>query len=295
MNLNGKINIFFPLIFAIIIFSSCDKIDGPYMSSMNEGGENGEPDTKELVRNILIYDFTGHKCGNCPRAHRQIKELKSVYGNVIVPIAIHATFFARPENNPDGRFAYDFRTEIGDILGGRNFSIDCYYGALTLPVGLINNLSSDALLSDSEWAEHISMYVGMPPEFDINIYNSYNKQADSVITNISVTALVESQRNVHLNVLIIEDGIIQWQEDYSQSPSAIEDYEHNHVLRGGFVDAFGKSIFSSEQTLNVGATIQTELSEKIDEEWVVENCSVVAFVYDYDTKEVLQAEVKAFR
>ena len=35
--------------------------------------------------------LSGHKCGNCPRAEKA-EELKEIYGDQLIPIAIHAGF-----------------------------------------------------------------------------------------------------------------------------------------------------------------------------------------------------------
>lgn len=273
------------LIFIAVVFAfwGCDKIEEPFIE---EGSSvwNG--------RKVLIYDFTGHKCGNCPRAHRLLETFKNTYGEAVVSVAIHSTFFAMPDNDPDGKFYYDFRTDIGDILGGRDFSTDGYYGELSLPIGLVNNLSRGALLSDSDWAEEVEKYLSIYPEFDIRINNSFCSLGENIITNVNVETLLAGNRNITLNVLIIEDGIVQWQTDYSEDPSYVENYVHDHVLRGGFTGAFGEPINQDNNIMGIGDVINREYSKEIGKDWVKENCSVVAFVYDSDTKEVLQVETE---
>ena len=45
-------------------------------------------------RNVLIEDFTGQRCVNCPAATKKIEELHSQYGDRIIPVAIHSGPFA---------------------------------------------------------------------------------------------------------------------------------------------------------------------------------------------------------
>lgn len=272
------------LIFLTIILSSCDKVEEPFFE---EGATlwNG--------RKVLIYDFTGHKCGNCPRAHKLLETLKSRYAGNVVSIAIHSTFFAVPDSNSDGEFSYDFRTDIGDELGGRGISTDCYYGELTLPIGLVNNLSRNNLSPDSRWAEEVEKYIGTYPEFDIRIYNSYCELDKNITTDIHVETLIRNYRNIYINAFVIEDGIVQWQADYSQTPSNVENYIHNNVLRDGFIGTFGEALSNSNEYY-VGKTINQTYSLEINNEWDKSNCSVVVFVYDFDTKEVMQVELEAF-
>ena len=273
------------LSFLIVCQGGCDKIEEPYLE---------EGSTIWNGRKILIYDFTGHKCGNCPRAHRLLFGFKNLFNNAVIPIAIHGTFFAMPDNHPEGRLAYDFRTLIGDILAGRDFSTDGYYGEMNLPIGLVNNLAKESLKPDALWAEEVHKFISTYPEFDIRIYNSYCSLGDNIITEIFVETLIAGSRNIHLNVLIIEDGIVQWQTDYAQSPSYVENYMHDHVLRDGFTGPFGVAVNENNNNLTVGKIIQREYSRQINQEWNKENCSVVAFIYDFDTKEVLQAEILNF-
>ena len=100
------------LIFAVIAWQACDKVSAPY---------------KEVVihdtgaRKVLVEDYTGAKCGNCPRASKEIYNLKAVYGDNLIIMAIHAGGFAEPypygmlPANPTF-FATDFRTPEGTNL-----------------------------------------------------------------------------------------------------------------------------------------------------------------------------------
>ena len=92
------------------MFSSCEVIEGPYMSdSVNPI----DTTTNNYVKNILIEDFTGHLCKNCPDAASELEAIQSVYGSQIIGLAIHSgTTFARsypidPVSNPDDKFIYD--------------------------------------------------------------------------------------------------------------------------------------------------------------------------------------------
>ena len=49
----------------------------------------------EAQRNVLIEDFTGQECVNCPTMANEIHEFKKAYApNQIIPVAIHATKLA---------------------------------------------------------------------------------------------------------------------------------------------------------------------------------------------------------
>ena len=64
-----------------LMFQGCDKIDAPYLE---KPVINDTTDTNTYVQKVLIEDFTGHRCGNCPRAHEALKALEDLYGSKIV-------------------------------------------------------------------------------------------------------------------------------------------------------------------------------------------------------------------
>ena len=50
-------------------------------------------------RVVLLEDFTGQNCVNCPAAHQEIDALVKQYGDALVPVAIHAGSFGIPSTN----------------------------------------------------------------------------------------------------------------------------------------------------------------------------------------------------
>src|ERR1700741_1300369 len=63
-------------------------------------------------RKVLIEEFTGVRCVNCPDGSAEIENLLSLYGGNLVAVSIHSGFFSDPY--PDN--LYDFRTPEGDQL-----------------------------------------------------------------------------------------------------------------------------------------------------------------------------------
>lgn len=260
---------------------SCDKVEEPYMKE-NAYIWNG--------RKIIVYDFTGHRCGNCPNAHRALDELTETYGESIIPIAIHGTSFATPiTNDTTEPFHYDFRTDIGDFLIGRD--TEGYYGELYLPTGLVNNLAADSLSNHNMWGTNIAAVVSSYPEYLVAIEAEYN-DSDSIIScDIDITTNIANSRSLSVVVFVLEDHIIQWQEDYSLTESEVEDYEHNHVLRAGVNGAFGEVIKNNTSSTAIGDVLSKSYTQKSGTDWDISNCLIVAFVYDSETEEILQAEM----
>ena len=96
------------LSFILTTLIACDKIEQDEF--LLDGG-GVEIDTTTFVKKVLIEDFTGHTCQNCPQAADEIHTLQqiSAYQGKIVAIGIHAGFFAETNTN----FPTDFRTPEG--------------------------------------------------------------------------------------------------------------------------------------------------------------------------------------
>jgi len=274
------------VLLAGIFAVSCDKIeDGEYIkdgSSIWYG------------RKILILDFTGHKCGNCPKGHKAINALEEKFGEAVVPIAVHCTYYGNtnPNASPhttDSSFNYDFRCEEGIYLGGGDTD-GGYMDLDAVPAGLINTFDPALLnASTNGWATDFAKYYSTYPEFSFEVSTAF---VDSAISaDIKLKAEVVTSRKLSLVAYVIEDGIVGWQFDYESTPQEIGNYVHNHVLRTSLNGVFGEEVKTDNAQLTAGDVVEKSYSKVVRSDWNVVNCKVVVFVYDTDTKEILQAEV----
>ena len=153
-------------IFIISFISSCDIIEEPYL---NNNGGGVDTTSNQYVKNILIEDFTGHLCQNCPDAARELEAIHDVYGAQIIGLAIHVgNTFARPYPLSEAKFTYDFRSKWGEELD--NFFNITDAG---LPKGMINRIdysSSGNHRKDwGEWANIVGDELSKDVLFGINI------------------------------------------------------------------------------------------------------------------------------
>ena len=277
------------LINTILIITSCDVEEGPFITDYNA---YINPEKK-----VLIEDFTGHLCPNCPGAAEELKAIQDIYPNQIIGIAIHvSTTFARPYPSSQAPiFQYDFRTEWGN-------EIDNYYGIseIGLPKGMINRIGfpENHKLGKDEWSTQVANEL--KKEIDFKIYISSDSTTISVIS--------ESQKNTtgdyNLVVCLTEDNIINWQK---YGANNVEDYEHNHVLRSVLIDealSLSSSYISGqeiERLINYDLTALEQSNINYSENtaeagngnagnWNSENMSIVSYIYNNITKEIMQVE-----
>jgi hypothetical protein len=271
------------IILGSFTFMGCDKVKEPY----NEI-EVSKPDTSGpsiRLRKVLIEDFTGHKCPNCPRASVEIKSLTQLRPGRFIPIGVHVTNqFASPGS---GIYNIDFRTLVGN-------SNDSLFGVSTLglPTGMVNRLKINGIrrIEYTKWGQYADSLISLPALAYITIENSYASATRTLTTTLKSDFLTDTLTGTYkLAVYLIEDSIPHAQKDnLIPSPSNDSDYVHNHVLRGSVNGTFGELLNTGPVTSTTSIT--KTYTRVLPATWREKKCAVVAFIYNDNTKEVLQAE-----
>ncbi len=233
---------------------------------------------------VLLEDWTGHGCGNCPDAHREARTLADFYDSNLVVISIHSGAFASTTLFGPG-FETDYTTTMGT-------AVDDYFMAdqAGFPKGMINRrtFNGKVLQNFADWSTYIQQVLSESPQMGIDITTVY----DSVTRNISITVdleyFVNGSASDQIVVCLIEDSIVSPQKDYDSVPDKLPNYVHRHLLRdaittgnwGEAIDAGGISA-GDQFILNFNYTIPLAFDDK--------HCAIVAFVADDATKEIRQA------
>ena len=266
-------------ILSVLLLSGCDKVEEPFF----EGNPfTGVYASNLPIRKVLIEEYTGFKCPNCPRAAEQIHVLQESYGGHVVPIAIHAGYFATPGTSEDP----DFITAEGTIIGETYMDID----VTPFPIGIINRTEfNDSYLVEHElWAKHLTdiLKINKFADIGIEITPEFIDSDTTVNILVEATAIITIKSKIFLSIMIVESHIIGRQKD----GSIYEDnYEHNHVLRGAVNGPWGHEIASTG--IEAGNKITSSFSNyHLNSEWIPQNLSLIAIIYNGETKEVIQAE-----
>ena len=278
----------------ILIITSCEIVEGPYEI---DNGNITPIDTNTYVKKILIEDFTGHTCQNCPSAARELEAIHSLYGDQIIGMAIHVSkAFARPYPPSQApNYQYDFRTKWGkewDNLFG--------ISEIGLPGGMINRIGypNEHRLGKDEWLSRVITELEKEIDFGMSI------TVNEGIINVNTEILKNINGDYNLVVCLIENNIINWQKDGSED---VENYEHNHAFRSLLSDenlsaSSNYSISDRIETIinydlasleqfNIDYSTNTaELGNGNAGGWDSSNMSVIAYIYDNTTQEILQVE-----
>ena len=274
-----------------ILVLACDKVDDPYSGGPSTGGP-----IEGVPRKVLVEDFTGFRCVNCPQATEIAENLKeNVYGDQMVIVGVHSVdFFSEPEVDPDhpGYFITDFRTEAGADYENE-------FGVFGIPVGAINRVEVDGnvLVSPGGWDGAIGGLVTLPADVEIKIKDA-TYQTSSQLVDVTIDALVVNglTGDYNITLYLVEDSILEGQYDGAE---VIEDYLHRHVLRGALNSSWGESIFTDP---NGGDSVRYEGSFALpstlgnpgvpNPDIDLTKCEVVAYIYKsgFEEYEIIQVE-----
>lgn len=285
------------LIITVVSFNSCDKIDTPIPDGILDTEINTDNlfwddssyvESSSTVRKVLIEEFTGHTCTNCPQGAAQLESLISTYGNQIVPMGIHSdATFCDPRVLADGTpaqfingvaaYTTDFRTSDGDAY--RNT-----FGVNGIPKGFVSRVSNGTPFGFGQWDSEFQIIQGDTPPLTIGISTLYNDSARLVKTVVNTEWLTSSAGNYKLQVQFVEDSLVDWQLNSGVNDP---DYLHRHVFRGSLNGTWGTDIPSANQ----GDIDTQEFTYIIPANFKKKDCIVVVFVYkDNPDYEIVQVE-----
>ena len=226
---------------------------------------------------ILVEDFTGHKCGNCPPAHEELASLQNVYGAQVIPMAIHFGYYAETDNN----YTTDFTTSAGTSIGN-------YFNVVSTPKGMVNRTGDEGskLLSSSAWDAAISQLTSNTPSIGIAI--DAQIVSNTIEAKVYVKAFEQNDTLMKIQVFILENGIIDKQLYYGHDPEDIEDYEHEHVLRASINGDWGEDL--TEAPFKKDKLLRKTYSYSLNSDWNPSNLMLVVIVYNDITKTISQVE-----
>ncbi|MCC6372019.1 MAG: Omp28-related outer membrane protein [Bacteroidia bacterium] len=287
------------------MFSSCDKVNNPIIV---KGGSIGSKfitknnSTKSNYKKVLIEDFTGQRCPNCPDAALIVEtNLIPRYGDTLVAIAVHAGSLSDPFGSVFKN--QDFRTPAGTAWNGASEG----FGITTWPTGLVNRKDyspNGLLLGASKWTTVVPVALKDPFIVKLDLTTEYDTTARALNTYVKATFKQAYSKATKLLALFIEDGIVGVQDDKGVD---IEDYEFEHMLRGTINGNWGSDLTTSSKLANdtvrvsfpnfalpdsINVGINSATGQKVAKGKLVNDkkVSVIVFAYDAVSKEVLQVE-----
>ena len=255
----------------LLLVTSCDKIDLDHVHKPFTASGQG--------KTVLIKDFTGVRCSNCPSAAETVHELQHQLGeDRIFILSVHAGYQAIPT----GLFL-DFTTEEGTEWYGSNssnplFSVD--HVALTDGYTLYVD-QVDASLGKA---------LAEPQTFDIHLTNNYDETTRELSVEADVVASADVTGSLYVTVCLVEDSIVGRQ---ATSLGVNKEYVFRNVFRGTLNGAYGDVFFVGQTYVNDEYVYK--YTTALNEAYNADQCYIMTYVYDRNDGKILQTAMKKIK
>ncbi len=268
-----------------LLFSSCEEIgptidltgkttvDTTYVATQIEAPQQ---------KNVLLEEFTGVKCINCPAGHELIENLKGQYGQRLLVVSAHSDFLASPyDGDPDLRNedAEDLENLLGPLLAKPSAAID----------RVLFSGESSKLVLTQKWASFVDQQINSTTPVNIHIETSFKSNGRDLDAVVTIHYTEEESAENKLTVMLLEDNIVTLQLDH---PGIDSNYVQNRVLRKILTSVNGLTITATREQ---GRVVVTSFQEEgLPSDWKENDMRVVALVHRSGSSvQVLQAVEKS--
>ena len=298
------------LLFIIVlggVFYSCDHVKNPYPPEVNleldttlypglwSDYENNEWPTfsqnTNTNRNVLIEDFTGHKCVFCPAAADLAHQLHEANPSRVYIASIHA--------GPDG--IGDFQSVSPpdyplDFTNPQGVEIGLYFGENDEgfpgnPRGAVNRFNNGTIFqSPTQWTSMVNDQLSSN-NLKVNIQSelNYYEQTKGAFLHVELDPIDASvTEKLGIVVYLLEDSLVgdQKMSDNSHNSSYIHRDIHRGNLNG---NSFGRPVSSDD--LN-GDKYYFNYSfivpDQLDEQYNASNMHLLIYAFNTESWEIYQ-------
>jgi len=284
----------FSLAILALIWVSCTEI-GPYINLNPDVVDTTLIDTSYLAtqdivpmpKKVLISDFTGVRCPNCPKASLKIHEIDSMYPGKIAALAIH--IFDNPLALPYSSDA-DYRTSAGTQIYNNLGK------SLGLPSGGINQKmypsETNILVGIDKWLSYSQQDMLTNSPLNISISSkAVSGQNNAYLVQVKVEYSQTVSGQNYLSICASESGMISFQKLPTGEIDSF--YQHKHVLRTMLTNPSGNLLMDNPEKNRV---FIKEFKLIVSDKWKAENMEVIAYVHksgsEYDIFQVEKVKVK---
>jgi len=294
---NSQMIRFFLFGLTAILFASCDETPVPtlILEDAEVFFDTTYVDTEiesPQDRTVLIEEFTGVQCNNCPDGHATAAQILDDHSPNVVLMAIHASSggFTIPFPSSSYDFSIPEADEISSILGTVAFN----------PAAAINRkqfadedfvFMSNPSSNPTNWEDHVLLELAEATPLNLYIESEWLADEQSLQVDVTIKFTEDFSDNLAISVALTENYILDTQLD---GPALLPEYEHNHVLRDMLTPAQGAALSGTYEEGRV--FIKSFLLENIPDETAVpagitmNNAEIIAFVHKTGTEsEILHA------
>ena len=221
-------------------------------------------------RKFLMEHFTSGNCNQCPMGMKYIVEYLDKQTTPYIWVSHHAVYgtdeYTIPESN---------------VIAMNHF------GMHEVPKVVFNRTKQDGLLVIGAWSiENLIVTDDTVAEASVVIDHQFDAATRRLDVKVSGQVANPDRKEYLLSILIKENRLVGKQDDAfcSWKGATWKEYMHPRVVRDMVTATFGDMVKVENQVYSYST------SYVIDEEWVPENCCVVAYLTPLEKSPVINAE-----
>lgn len=239
-------------------------------------------------RNVILEDFTGIYCVNCPNGHYYANLLKENNPGDVALIMVHTGGYAAPTGSDP-----DFRTQFGSAL--ENASDLTGYPSATINRHLFASLGDGgtAIVNRGNWATAANQILAENSIVNLGVEAEIDVQSGLLTGRVQLyyTGNPTYPTNNRIHVAILQDDLEGPQTGMANNPDQVlpnGKYLHKHVLRHLIIGAGtqnGQTGFKIPFTVGAGMTVDTSFAYALPDDirdipLKLSKLKVVAFIND---------------
>jgi len=217
----------------------------------------------DIQRNVLLEDFTGQECVNCPRAHKVMEDIEALYGEHVIAVSVHGGQFGIPVSDSYVPYYVGLASPEG-IEYNKAKGLDSW------PAGEINRQGKTT--EYDKWSDAVRTWISKPAQASIEIEATLKGSDIEIATSV----VADCDYAGHLQVWIVENGIVAIQKDGDEY---VMDYVHNNVLRAAVNGLWGEPV-TCRKGVRMDFSHRIALRNSNTEVWNPDNLGVVVFLYN---------------
>lgn len=243
--------------------TSCDKLDPPYATVVTKYDTTGKP-------YVLLEEYTGVRCINCPTATQEAHELAKYYIDRVILMAVHATELA------DTNKSYPLYLKTPE---GNQWNSDYTVGYV--PRGLVNRAKYNSAfpINKDKWASAIDVQLAKPVVCVLKGSATYNSASKQITANLSAYFKSTLPAGAKVCLYITEDGIQGKQANNDPNVGTtpdIDPYTFDNTFRGSMNSTYGEQLTASIEVNKIYTYSKT--FTVTNQAWNTGNLYIIALV-----------------
>lgn len=215
-------------------------------------------------KTVLIKDFTGARCVNCPAAADYAHNLQhQLDEDHIYILSVHAGYLAQHVGNFP-----DFITPEGDEWYANNSSN---------PLFCVDQVGLDGghALYVEQLDSPVEAALNEEQSFELRITDKYDAESRQLQVKATAMAVAEVEGNYNITVCLVEDHIIGWQT----IPGGVnQEYDFRNVFRGTLNGAQGQPLCSAPCA--IGDRFTVNVMGTLDALYNADECYLLVYIHD---------------